>query len=890
MAFLTEEKFKICGLCSQLVDESVMINSGMRNFFIEFLGISDEDLPAKTCVECYKSAHECKRFKDACDKSMLKLQRNNISSSMILGKSEKAGPASKKSEKPGPASKKKGAKNVPSPSGKKDKISAAMKSLKADAETSKKNKILESLGLDPDHIDIDVSAGRSSRSKKAFETTTPSSSLRSNRRSESLATPASVKKSLRGGVSNTPSSKASPALPSRRVSRSAALKDDTKPCKVMIKRVEKQRAERHLAKHGVVRNTNLNDRSSRKRAVIEPPEAATPPPSKRSRRGVVIEPEPSTPASPPSRSSRKSRAASPEPVRSSGRDRSANKKYVDEDASLSNKKGGKPASKSGSAKKPGPASKKKPPPPVEIISDDSAEEEEDDAEDDDEDMEEVFPTIGPYQCEICQMITDTKAEFVGHIEEKHKGVVDEEVLNSLKSDIRKSKKKAAQNSGSDNSPAKPAKKSAAASKSSPKKATPPPKKRPPPPPPKPKPKPKSKKPPPPKKKPAKPPVPPPKKRLPPPPLPDPIPTPLKKRRDRSWMCDCCDSVLSSSDKADIDRHQSTNRCKAAKERKMAAEKAVVDMVDPLGGVEPTDGVKDVEVTPVAEIVEPTNINTADDAPVVMENAEDDIDQPQHQEDNTDEQVQEPVEEVTTEDTPALSSPAPAAEVVAPEPEATDPEPEPVATDAEPEPVTADPEPQPEAAEPETEPQATDPEPEPAEPEPEPQATDPEPEPTEPEASEPAEPEPEATEPEPEPMEPEPEAAEPEPESTEPQDNAETNGHHAQEIQDFHQEQILQQKEPEPVATTPDEPEDLTQPLPQEERHWNNHPEEAVAAAGNGDVHTSGANFIEEMDSAPVKEMPPAIPIAEPEAPLPLVVEPAANHHDVSNVIHQPQAM
>ena len=61
--------------------------------------------------------------------------------------------------------------------------------------------------------------------------------------------------------------------------------------------------------------------------------------------------------------------------------------------------------------------------------------------DDDDDMEEVFPTIGPYQCEICQVITDTKAEFVAHIKAKHRGIVDEDVLRSLESDIRKAKKK-----------------------------------------------------------------------------------------------------------------------------------------------------------------------------------------------------------------------------------------------------------------------------------------------------------------------------------------------------------------------------------------------------------------------------------------------------------------
>ena len=41
----------------------------------------------------------------------------------------------------------------------------------------------------------------------------------------------------------------------------------------------------------------------------------------------------------------------------------------------------------------------------------------------------------------CQMITDTKAEFVGHIKAEHRNVVDEDVLRSLEADIRKSKKK-----------------------------------------------------------------------------------------------------------------------------------------------------------------------------------------------------------------------------------------------------------------------------------------------------------------------------------------------------------------------------------------------------------------------------------------------------------------
>ena len=57
------------------------------------------------------------------------------------------------------------------------------------------------------------------------------------------------------------------------------------------------------------------------------------------------------------------------------------------------------------------------------------------------DEEEIFPSIGPYQCEICQAITNTKQEFVDHIKNNHSKVVDEEVLRSLEHDLKISKKK-----------------------------------------------------------------------------------------------------------------------------------------------------------------------------------------------------------------------------------------------------------------------------------------------------------------------------------------------------------------------------------------------------------------------------------------------------------------
>ena len=278
-------------------------------------------------------------------------------------------------------------------------------------------------------------------------------------------------------------------------------------------------------------------------------------------------------------------------------------------------------------------------------------------EPEDEDMEEVFPTIGPYQCEICQIITDTKVEFVEHIEGKHSDVVDEEVLLSLKSDIRKSKKK---NGASEAPPPPPPK------KPSPKKAapTPPPKKAAPAPPPKkaaPTPPPKKATPAPPPKKAAAPP-PQPKKAVGRPPAPEKAPTPSPKpeakkgpasktqskpmgpasktkpgpkpksqptpqavvagsvkspakEKFHSWLCDICDTMVPRSSPSEIARHKNTKSCQSALKRKKAAENKVDVVDDPLGGLEtvPTYGAS----APV----------------VVMDNAEEDILEPQDQEDD-----------------------------------------------------------------------------------------------------------------------------------------------------------------------------------------------------------------------------------------------------------------
>ena len=66
-------------------------------------------------------------------------------------------------------------------------------------------------------------------------------------------------------------------------------------------------------------------------------------------------------------------------------------------------------------------------------------------DEEDESEGEMFPSFGPYQCEICQAIIETKQEFVKHIKILHRGMVDKAVLQSLESDLKKKKKKERRN-------------------------------------------------------------------------------------------------------------------------------------------------------------------------------------------------------------------------------------------------------------------------------------------------------------------------------------------------------------------------------------------------------------------------------------------------------------
>jgi len=431
MALKTEEheQFKICGLCSQLVDESVLINASLKAFLLELLNVNESSLPEKTCLECYKSAIECRRFKEACQKSISKLEQKKVSDAMILGKSKSPVSPAKKTAPPQP---------------------------------SKKNKILESLGLDPEQTEIDVKGGRHSRSApNTIATPTPA---------------VDVPKKSRGRP------------PGFSPKKTSAEGDKTKQkCRVIIKKLDRKRADRQLEQLSISEVQKIIGKSTQtsKRGRPSTDLIATPtdtgPPAKRGRKAApeptppksAIKQTPEAPTRDKKAQNKSNSTATPTGAsRSSfGRVRSTPNKsgyvYGDDmnDSTEPIDVEPTPPPPSAATKKgQQPPKAKKGPKPKPVVEEEVVE-----VEPEDEDMEEVFPTIGPYQCEICQIITDTKVEFVEHIEGKHSDVVDEEVLLSLKSDIRKSKKK---NGASEAPPPPPPK------KPSPKKAapTPPPKK------------------------------------------------------------------------------------------------------------------------------------------------------------------------------------------------------------------------------------------------------------------------------------------------------------------------------------------------------------------------------------------------------------------------------
>ena len=51
--------------------------------------------------------------------------------------------------------------------------------------------------------------------------------------------------------------------------------------------------------------------------------------------------------------------------------------------------------------------------------------------------EEIFPSVRPFQCEVCQDVTSAKQDFVKHIKLHRWEFIDPEVLAGLEEDLRK---------------------------------------------------------------------------------------------------------------------------------------------------------------------------------------------------------------------------------------------------------------------------------------------------------------------------------------------------------------------------------------------------------------------------------------------------------------------
>ena len=85
---VSDNLFLVCGLCSQVVDESMTIDdASLRSFLIHMLSITNDDLPAKVCTDCFQGTTECKKFADRCGRAISKLKNTRLSDHMILGKS-----------------------------------------------------------------------------------------------------------------------------------------------------------------------------------------------------------------------------------------------------------------------------------------------------------------------------------------------------------------------------------------------------------------------------------------------------------------------------------------------------------------------------------------------------------------------------------------------------------------------------------------------------------------------------------------------------------------------------------------------------------------------------------------------------------------------------------
>ncbi len=482
--------FKVCGLCSKVVvEDALQPSAALRRFLLNFLAIAEPELPGIICSDCFQGANDCKMFREQCVKGLDRMRKAKMPQESILGwPQKKATKVEERSDRVVKESPGEVESSVP-----KGRISRSRAAL----ELASNKKSSRSSGTLLDPLALPAITPKSSKSKEQPQVAkgkvgknfgvkkTISVEIKEIDRlkaEEAGARGGSVKVKKRrnefeivGALSITelkPSPK--PVAGVKRSTRSAAITPGEEPTK---KRAKVQAASPPKGKNkplvedeGAAATTTVSSFGRLRRSTskhkhyvdLDTPESsssvflardphagtATP----RSRGAIRKAPEKPTPLhhqqKPNKRTGSKAEPASKkkQPLIPKHQDQQPKYKmrgakvkpggfyYVDDD---------------GEVDQPPPISKSQNSAAVESL------EYEDNSEDN-------FPSIGPYQCEICSQITDTKGQFVKHIKQLHIDDVDEEVLRSLENDIKRNK----------NTPAKKSQKGAGADLASSKKKFP----------------------------------------------------------------------------------------------------------------------------------------------------------------------------------------------------------------------------------------------------------------------------------------------------------------------------------------------------------------------------------------------------------------------------------
>lgn len=400
-AAAAEESFKLCGLCSQLVDESVQVSDKLRAFLIRFLSVANDTLPAKVCTDCFSHALESMKFKDRCERAMNKLRNNKVNDNMVLGRSteDKKQVRAMAGEMPEPLVARGQVDMLENFEIPRFPMRDDLKPMGPRAHRAAKY---------PDRLPqprtcIILSHSEKSVAEKALYSPTWSISYKVK---GSLVTPQRQNKRPASGATVTSAVK--PAKKSRTGSTASRVADPLSVAAAEISTPTAPPPEVSVSSFGRVRKPKKYNFDDDDDLFMDQPDDDE---------YVPPEPEAETPKP----------AASSNGVESVPK-RSAGKPKKNEQAKPKEKES--PSAK-GSYYYVGQEGNDESQKLVEV------------SKEDEEDDEEIFPSIGPYQCEICQNITNTKQEFVDHIKKFHRNVVDEGVLVSLENDLKKSKLKKA---------------------------------------------------------------------------------------------------------------------------------------------------------------------------------------------------------------------------------------------------------------------------------------------------------------------------------------------------------------------------------------------------------------------------------------------------------------